>query len=163
MDYLSFSDVIEAMFSAGRLSTVLPRLPQNVERGQAEILFTVYKLLQKQDKVKVTDVSNYKRVTSPGTIRLIQSCERSGLIKKTPDEKDRRVANLELTESGLAALQSFFGTYDQMVADLVAEKYSNEELLQFIEMVYDLLHCFETVTQRFEKEREPSERKDRKR
>ena len=37
MDYLSFSDVIEAMFSAGRLSTVLPRLPQNVEIGRAHV------------------------------------------------------------------------------------------------------------------------------
>lgn len=155
MNFLEFTDVIEAMYSAGRLSSVVPKLPSNVERGQADILFAVYKLSKRQDKIKVTDISNYKKVTSPSTIRLIQSCEKSGFIKKTPDEKDKRIANLELTESGLEVIHSFFGVYDQMVADKVGEKYTDAELRRFTDMIYDIYHIFETTTAAFtEKQKE---------
>ena len=150
MNYLSVTDVFEAMYAAGKIAGIVPRLPEHVKNGQADILFTVYKLGGENGKVKVTDISKYKRVTSPNIIRLIKSCEDSGFVKKSKDEYDKRVVYVELTESGKKVITNTFAPYHQLVADKLSAKYSDDQLIKMAEMIYEVYDTMKEASDEME-------------
>lgn len=150
MNFAEITSIFEAMYSAGHIARIVPELPNYIERGQADVLLALYNLSGNNRRVKVTDISKHKRVSSPGTIRLIKSCEHSGFLTKSRDETDKRIVYMTLTEKGKMAVESFFGPYMQLVGSKLAEKYTDAELLKFVEMIYDVHTALSAATKEFD-------------
>lgn len=138
MDRVLMVDVIESMYAAGRISSIVPKLPPHVKRGQAAVLHSIEKLAGRNGRVRVTDISAHKRVTSPGTIRLIKSCEESGFVRKIRDCEDRRVVYLELTDAGKEVLEKTFDPFMERLAAKCTEHHSDEKWLEMSAMIYEL-------------------------
>lgn len=149
MNFVEITSIFDAMYTASHIAREVPDLPNYIERGQADVLLALYNLSGDNRRVKVTDISKHKRVSSPGTIRLIKSCEHSGFLTKSRDEVDKRIVYLTLTERGKMAVESFFGPYMQLVGAKLAEKYTDAELLNFVEMIYDIHKMLSAATEEF--------------
>lgn len=150
LDSIAITDVFEAMYAAGRIAQVVPRLPAHVKNGQADILFTVYKLAGTEGKVRVTDISKYKRVTSPNIIRLIKSCEDSGYVRKTKDEADKRVVYVELTPAGFDVIRETFTPFHRLVAEKIQKKYDDSQLRLLVHMIYDMYDAIKEASNEME-------------
>ncbi|MDR7073998.1 MarR family winged helix-turn-helix transcriptional regulator [Fictibacillus barbaricus] len=62
--------------------------------------YSVLKLLFKNEKCMVVDISNAMCMTSGATTTLLNQLEEDGLICRFRDEKDRRVVWIKLSEEG---------------------------------------------------------------
>ncbi|MFP8644268.1 MarR family winged helix-turn-helix transcriptional regulator [Priestia aryabhattai] len=71
-------------------------------RGQGRIL----KLLKLQPKTTQKELSYLLDMRPQSIGELLSKLERKGYIVRTPSEKDRRVLSVELTESGLEAIEA---------------------------------------------------------
>ena len=92
---------LDACFDAKRLVETLPDLPDGMKPRQVHVLDAIHQIQQEQGFCRVSDVSSRMNTTMPSITKLIQELEERGLLEKRPDEKDKRVTNIELTEAGL--------------------------------------------------------------
>jgi DNA-binding MarR family transcriptional regulator len=52
---------------------------------------------------------------------MLDSLEKDGLVKRSPDPADRRTKRLELTKQGETVLEEIFGVADELRARLVED------------------------------------------
>lgn len=113
---------LDACFDAKRLVEHLPDLPEGMKPRQVHVLDAIDQIQKEQGFCRVSDVSTRMNTTMPSITKLIQELEERGLLVKSPDEKDKRVTNVELTEAGLAFVDlrvtQFHGEWASRLPDL---------------------------------------------
>ncbi len=78
-------------------------------RGQGRILT----LLKTQPKISQKEISNHLDMSNQALSQLLTKLEKSGHISRTQSETDRRVMNIELTQTGMeAAMQAELSKQD---------------------------------------------------
>ena len=138
--------IVDAMYYAGNISRIVPKLPSTLKTGQLAVLSTLFLLKNRgQQDVKVTDISNFRRVTSPSTIRTITSCINDGLLVKRYDENDRRVAYLDLTETGQNVIDRTLIPYDERIAEKLSD-IPDEDWQLMIRLIDTMLLKLQEVT-----------------
>ena len=145
MDQMFVTEIMDALYTAGKIPRIVPELPPHVQRGQADILSAIYKLSQEQDRVRVTDISRHKRVSSPGIIRRLKTCVDCGFVEKTPDPQDRRVVYVSLTPAGLDVLENTFGPFHRLLAEKFSREYPDRQWRQMADMIYDALEMIQAA------------------
>ena len=58
-----------------------------------------------QNNTTMSELANTLMMTKPQLTHLVESLVSQGIVERRPDEKDRRVINLALTEKGRALLK----------------------------------------------------------
>jgi DNA-binding MarR family transcriptional regulator len=58
-----------------------------------------------QNNTTMSELANTLMMTKPQLTHLVDSLVSQGIVERRPDEKDRRVINLALTEKGRALLK----------------------------------------------------------
>ena len=58
-----------------------------------------------QNSMTMSELANTLMMTKPQLTHLVESLVSQGIVERRPDEKDRRVINLALTEKGRALLK----------------------------------------------------------
>ncbi|MED4208469.1 winged helix DNA-binding protein [Priestia megaterium] len=111
-EYLHEQDLIDQFFRFQRqlaryqryyfISRRDPGALGDQHRGQGRIL----KLLKLQPKTTQKELSYLLDMRPQSIGELLSKLERKGYIVRTPSEKDRRVLTVELTESGLEAIEA---------------------------------------------------------
>ncbi|MBX9967715.1 MarR family transcriptional regulator [Priestia aryabhattai] len=129
-EYLHEQDLIDQFFRFQRqlaryqryyfISRRDPGALGDQHRGQGRIL----KLLKLQPKTTQKELSYLLDMRPQSIGELLSKLERKGYIVRTPSEKDRRVLSVELTESGLEAIEA---TEEQNNSSGIFDVLSEEE------------------------------------
>jgi len=91
---------------AEEVATLMPRIArrillgffQSIDITQTQI-FTIM-TLSEQSPVRLSQLSKKLQISAPTVTGIVDRLERSGFVERIPDNKDRRVINVDLTAKG---------------------------------------------------------------
>lgn len=91
--------------------------------------------------IKVSEISNILKVTSPSVTQFVKSLENSGYVERNADNADRRAVRIKLTDKGEGALRRvsdvFLASFNGL-AEYLGEEKSN----QLVEILNDVNRYF---------------------
>lgn len=94
--------------------------------------------------IKVSEISDFLRVTSPSVTQLVNSLEAQGLVERSIDTKDRRVVRVRTTEKGERILEKAARALHGMFEGLI--EYLGEENTNCLaELLLQVLAYFDMV------------------
>lgn len=126
---------------AKRILDMLPKLPEGVLPSYVRYLETIIELEEKNQKVKVSDVSEVLNLPRPGVTRTINAMEEKGYLKKETAKHDGRVTYVTVTKEGKMIFEKYNKDYFQKLA-LCLNHVSNDEadcMIQTIEKFYEIM------------------------
>jgi DNA-binding MarR family transcriptional regulator len=86
-------------------------------------------------RMRRVDLAERLLLTASGVTRLLDGLESAGLVEKAACASDRRVSYAVLTEAGRDRLRAASRSHVAAVEELFAERYSEEELAQFVDLL----------------------------
>ncbi len=93
-------EMLDSCYMAKRILDMLPKLPEGVLPSYVRYLETIIELEEKNQKVKVSDVSEVLNLPRPGVTRTIHAMEEKGYLKKETAKHDGRVTYVTVTKAG---------------------------------------------------------------
>jgi DNA-binding MarR family transcriptional regulator len=115
----------EGAIAAGIYGLVL----QTIRRGARDMSLTTLSTLSTLDRTgprRITDLAMYEGITQPSMTTLVSSLERSGLVERRGDPRDKRVALIAITSAGLKLLRArrreSAGAIQQLIDKLPADE-----------------------------------------
>ncbi len=99
-----------AVSAALRLFELAPRITRMenavLGRGAPPLTFRQFRLLGRiaEGDNTITRLGRFAPISLPAISESVEGLVQKGLVRRTADPRDRRTANLELTEAGLEAL-----------------------------------------------------------
>ncbi len=93
-------EMLDACYLAKRIRDLLPELPPGIAPSYIQYLDIIHRLQRKQERVKISDISDALSLPRPGVTRVIREMETKGYIQKTTSGEDGRVTYISITEEG---------------------------------------------------------------
>ena len=134
-------EMLDSCYMAKRILDMLPKLPEGVLPSYVRYLETIIELEEKNQKVKVSDVSEVLNLPRPGVTRTINAMEEKGYLKKETAKHDGRVTYVTVTKEGKMIFEKYNIDYFQKLA-LCLNHVSNDEadcMIQTIEKFYEIM------------------------
>ena len=134
-------EMLDSCYMAKRILDMLPKLPEGVLPSYVRYLETIIELEEKNQKVKVSDVSEVLNLPRPGVTRTINAMEEKGYLKKETAKHDGRVTYVTVTKEGKMIFEKHNKDYFQKLA-LCLNHVSNDEadcMIQTIEKFYEVM------------------------
>ena len=134
-------EMLDSCYMAKRSLDMLPKLPDGVLPSYVRYLETIIELEEKNQKVKVSDVSEVLNLPRPGVTRTINAMEEKGYLKKETAKHDGRVTYVTVTKEGKMIFEKYNKDYFQKLA-LCLNHVSNDEadcMIQTIEKFYEVM------------------------
>lgn len=134
-------EMLDSCYMAKRILDMLPKLPEGVLPSDVRYLETIIELEEKNQKVKVSDVSEVLNLPRPGVTRTINAMEEKGYLKKETAKHDGRVTYVTVTKEGKMIFEKYNKDYFQKLA-LCLNHVSNDEadcMIQTIEKFYEVM------------------------
>lgn len=134
-------EMLDSCYMAKRILDMLPKLPEGVLPSYVRYLETIIELEEKNQKVKVSDVSEVLNLPCPGVTRTINAMEEKGYLKKETAKHDGRVTYVTVTKEGKMIFEKYNKDYFQKLA-LCLNHVSNDEadcMIQTIEKFYEVM------------------------
>ena len=134
-------EMLDSCYMAKRILDMLPKLPEGVLPSYVRYLETIIELEEKNQKVKVSDVSEVLNLPRPGVTRTINAMEEKGYLKKETAKHDGRVTYVTVTKEGKMIFEKYNKDYFQKLA-LCLNHVSDEEadcMIQTIEKFYEVM------------------------
>ena len=128
-------EMLDSCYMAKRILDMLPKLPEGVLPSYVRYLETIIELEEKNQKVKVSDVSEVLNLPRPGVTRTIHAME------KETAKHDGRVTYVTVTKEGKMIFEKYNKDYFQKLA-LCLNHVSNDEadcMIQTIEKFYEVM------------------------
>ena len=134
-------EMLDSCYMAKRILDMLPKLPEGVLPSYVRYLETIIELEEKNQKVKVSDVSEVLNLPRPGVTGTINAMEEKGYLKKETAKHDGRVTYVTVTKEGKMIFEKYNKDYFQKLA-LCLNHVSNDEadcMIQTIEKFYEVM------------------------
>ena len=134
-------EMLDSCYMAKRILDMLPKLTEGVLPSYVRYLETIIELEEKNQKVKVSDVSEVLNLPRPGVTRTINAMEEKGYLKKETAKHDGRVTYVTVTKEGKMIFEKYNKDYFQKLA-LCLNHVSNDEadcMIQTIEKFYEIM------------------------
>ena len=134
-------EMLDSCYMAKRILDMLPKLPEGVLPSYVRYLETIIELEEKNQKVKVSDVSEVLNLPRPGVTRTIHAMEEKGYLKKLASEEDGRVTYITVTQKGLELSQKYDEQYFNSLLPYM-EEITDEDaecMIQTIEKFYQIM------------------------
>ena len=134
-------EMLDSCYMAKRILDMLPKLPEGVLPSYVRYLETIIELEEKNQKVKVSDVSEVLNLPRPGVTRTIHAMKEKGYLKKETAKHDGRVTYVPVTKEGKMIFEKYNKDYFQKLA-LCLNHVSNDEadcMIQTIEKFYEVM------------------------
>ena len=134
-------EMLDSCYMAKRILDMLPKLPEGVLPSYVRYLETIIELEEKNQKVRVSDVSEVLYLPRPGVTRTIHALEEIGYLKKETAKHDGRVTYVTVTKEGKMIFEKYNKDYFQKLA-LYLNHVSNDEadcVIQTIEKFYEVM------------------------
>lgn len=139
MDRKHLKQLLDACFTAKHITETIPEIPGEMKPRQIHVLSAIREISYLNGSCRVSDVSAELHVTTPSVSRMIRELENMGLVKKSPDEQDKRITYLNLTPEGSACVKKYaLDLYDAWALRL--KNVSNqqaEEAVRVIEKLWE--------------------------
>jgi len=104
-------ELMDACYMAKRVRDMLPKLPDGVTPSYIRFLDTIRKLKERQETVKISDISDFMQLPRPGVTRTITEMEKKGYLKKYSSEQDGRITYVDITDAGEALSDKYDRIY----------------------------------------------------
>ena len=127
-------EMLDSCYMAKRILDMLPKLPEGVLPSYVRYLETIIELEEKNQKVRVSDVSEVLNLPRPGVTRTIHAMEEKA-------KHDGRVTYVTVTKEGKMIFEKYNKDYFQKLA-LCLNHVSNDEadcMIQTIEKFYEVM------------------------
>lgn len=134
-------EMLDSCYMAKRILDMLPKLPEGVLPSYVRYLETIIELEEKNQKVKVSDVSEVLNLPRPRVTRTIHAMEEKEYLKKETAKHDGRVTYVTVTKEGKMIFEKYNKDYFQKLA-LCLNHVSNDEadcMIQTIEKFYEVM------------------------
>ena len=134
-------EMLDSCYMAKRILDMLPKLPEGVLPSYVRYLETIIELEEKNQKVKVSDVSEVLNLPRPGVTHTIHAMEEKGYLKKETAKHDGRVTYVTVTKEGKMIFEKYNKDYFQKLA-LCLNHVSNDEadcMIQTIKKFYEVM------------------------
>ena len=134
-------EMLDSCYMAKRILDMLPKLPEGVLPSYVRYLETIIELEEKNQKVKVSDVSEVLNLPRPGVTRTIHAMKEKGYLKKETAKHDGRVTYVTVTKEGKMIFEKYNKDYFQKLA-LCLNHVSNDEadcMIQTIKKFYEVM------------------------
>ena len=134
-------EMLDSCYMAKRILDMLPKLPEGVLPSYVRYLETIIELEEKNQKVKVSDVSEVLNLPRPGVTRTIHAMKEKGYLKKETAKHDGRGTYVTVTKEGKMIFEKYNKDYFQKLA-LCLNHVSNDEadcMIQTIEKFYEVM------------------------
>ena len=128
--------VIDALEKAEKIAVNRPALPKELLPSYLRLIDVIYQL-SKEGQVRVSDLSNSLKQTTPSITRSLTAMEKLGLIQKNYSEKDKRVVYVSLTKKGNEVYFFYVERYYKKLAERLS-KYDSNKLNTMISVIDDL-------------------------
>lgn len=115
----------------------LPELPKGMKPRHIHVLDQIYMTGNEHRKCRVSDVSENLNITMPSITKLVQELETMHLLEKYPDDEDKRVTLLKLTDNGLICVQKYVYDFQSRWAEQL-DFISNEDVQKAIWIIEQL-------------------------
>lgn len=112
-----------------QLATLLARLDRafrddfkrsnGVPKGLTLAQYQVISLVAEQGECSQKKIAESLGVTGPTVVRIIDALERKGLVRRTRDERDRRIVQVALTEMGVQTQSDCEAMHEKRIATML--------------------------------------------
>ena len=92
--------MLDACYLAKRIRELLPELPDGVAPAYIQYIDVIHHLLETNDCVKISDISDWLNLPRPGVTRTVKEMEAKGYLKKTTSQEDARITYITVTDKG---------------------------------------------------------------
>ncbi|UZT83439.1 MarR family transcriptional regulator [Caproicibacterium sp. BJN0003] len=93
--------LLDACFYGKQITELMPSLPKKLKPRHMSVIGIIHALQEKQNCVRVSDVSHALRITPPSITKLINELTDYGIVEKHAHTEDKRTLTLTLTELGM--------------------------------------------------------------
>lgn len=107
------SQVIDALFRAGRGAQTYRDLPEGLRRTH---LYVLHALEQLGGSARVTDIAAHSLVKVPNMTRLLKETDAAGWTERSSTPGDKRTVLMRLTPSGTDCLKTYYWDYLEAIA-----------------------------------------------
>jgi DNA-binding MarR family transcriptional regulator len=112
---------MEACHESKKIIGRFPKLPKCLSQRHIKALAAIQEQKEKNEMVKVSDVSKSMGGTSPSITKLLHQLEQAGAIRKKQDEIDKRVIWLEITPLGKTYYEFYCSQYHVWLGKVLQE------------------------------------------
>lgn len=109
-----------ACHTAKHICESMPELPPGVTPRHIRIIDTIHQLQDRQDIVRIGDISHLMGCTTPSITKLTHELVTLGYVQKMQQAADRRVFAVQLTEAGEAVYRHFVYRFHHWLNDRLA-------------------------------------------
>jgi DNA-binding MarR family transcriptional regulator len=102
-DQLSYPQTAERLRVA--LARLVRQLRQQTPGGLTLSQWSALVSVDSNGSLRIGDLAERERVSAPTATRLVAGLEEAGLLQRSSDPTDRRIAHVSLTEQGRAKLE----------------------------------------------------------
>lgn len=114
---LSLIDVFSRLAKADWRKTTV----WGIKTSEVRVLVLMKRMLDQGDTTgtTVSELRKTLQVTSPTVTQMTNSLIHNGYIERSPDQSDRRISKLTLTEAGVTLAQKAMDQYKEIFAGLI--------------------------------------------
>ena len=133
--------MLDACYLAKRIRELLPELPYGVAPAYIQYIDVIHHLLETNDCVKVSDISDWLNLPRPGVTRTVKEMEEKGYLQKIASEEDGRVTYITVTKKGSELSQKYDEQYFDSLLPYMEEipDEDAECMIQTIEKFYQIM------------------------
>lgn len=141
-------EILDSIYLAKDTTNIYPTFPENIRTSHIYVLYTLYQLGR---EARVSDIANKILITLPNITKLVNELETMSLVKKTPDQTDKRVILVEMTDEGYNLLDKYYLQYKRKIAEQLEEVDSKKYELM-IDSIKELNTVFKTAAEQVNQE-----------
>ena len=133
--------MLDACYLAKRIRELLPELPDGVAPAYIQYIDVIHHLLESNECVKVSDISDWLNLPRPGVTRTVKEMEEKGYLQKIASEEDGRVTYITVTKKGSELSQKYDEQYFDSLLPYMEEipDEDAECMIQTIEKFYQIM------------------------
>lgn len=135
MNTTSLKHLLDTCFLAKHIVETMPELPKGMKPRHIHVMDAIQEIEKVQGECRVSDVSGQLNITTPSVTKLIQELEKLGMVMKRPDDRDKRVTLLHLTDEGMQCVRrhvlEFHAQWVEGLDDVTDEQV--QEVIEIIE------------------------------
>lgn len=141
VDLIQLSDTFERFSRTERKKQPLLKLKQS----EIRVLCCIKSISNKANcAITVSEISKQLFVTSPTITELVKSLSSKGYIERMTNSKDKRVADLKLTDKGEKIVEKVSASFTSFFSGLV-DKLGEERCLLLIELLDEVCDYIDEV------------------
>lgn len=118
--------MMDVFYTAKRIRDRMPPLPEGVKPSYINLLDAMEQISRKQEKIRISDVADFRKLPRPFVTRTIREMEERQLVRKVMDVSDHRVIFLYPTERGKVLyrkyVQEYFDELTERLSDVTDQE-----------------------------------------